>query len=84
MHQHKCEICGQPATAYDSTIENGKAVDSRPLCQEHGAAELQAILRRQAASDQDALAKLTEWYGGLTAVEKERLEMDFRLTRRRR
>jgi hypothetical protein len=84
MGQYNCEVCGQPATVYDTEIENGGAVATRCLCQEHGTGELQAILLRQAADAQDALAKLSQWYGELTDVEKSRLELDYRLSRRRR
>jgi hypothetical protein len=84
MRQYKCEVCGEPAAVYDTAIENGEAVATRCLCQEHGTGELQAILRRQASNAQDALAKLSEWYGGLSDVEKSRLELDYRLSRRRR
>ena len=84
MSRTKCEICEQPATVYDTAIENGEAVATRCLCREHGTGELQAILMRQASSAEDALAKLSAWYGGLTGAEKSRLEMDYRLTRRRR
>jgi hypothetical protein len=81
MHQQPCEICGRQATIHDTTIENGAALASRHLCQEHGSNDLQSILSSLASSSQDALAQLSEWYDGLTDAEKGRLEAEYRLMR---
>jgi hypothetical protein len=79
MHQQQCEICGRPATIHDTSIENSVALASRHLCQEHGSNDLHSILSSVAASSQDALSQLSEWYRHLTDVEKRRLEAEYRL-----
>jgi hypothetical protein len=82
MRQDKCEICGQLATVHETAIESGGEIVVHHLCQEHGASALQSMVRSDDPRTQAALAELSEWYNGLTDVERNRMEMEYRLIRR--
>jgi hypothetical protein len=77
MHQHKCEICGQPATLHETAIRSREAV-SRHLCQEHGVSLVpKSIPGAPAAS----LPAAEELYRSLSETEREHLALIYRLTK---
>jgi protein-arginine kinase activator protein McsA len=78
MLQPKCDICGEPATIHETTIESGKAT-SRHFCQEHGAPSLPPVDKAyQAAS----LRAMEEYYHSLSDAERENMALLYRLTKR--
>jgi hypothetical protein len=54
------------------------------LCKQHGESHWRSAVEAIEARSQDALAHLTKWYHSLTDVERSRLELEYRLTRRGR
>ena len=74
----KCDICGQPATIHETTIETGEAT-SRHFCQEHGGSLLPPIDPDvQAAS----LRAMEEYYYSLSDAERENMALLYRLSKR--
>jgi hypothetical protein len=81
-HQSKCDVCGQPATIHETSIESSGDIVVRHHCQEHGASVLHGALRIDDPDTQATLANLAEWYNGLTESEKNRIQLEHRLLRR--
>jgi hypothetical protein len=76
MFQPKCEICGQPATIHETSVEGEGAV-TRHLCQEHGEAVWPAV-----DLGPNAAQAAEEQYRRLSDVEKEHFGLLYRLTHR--
>lgn len=76
MIQSKCEICGQPATIHETTVEGENAV-TRHLCQDHGATTLPTV-----APGQDAIQAVEQYYHSLSEAEKEHIALLHRVTHR--
>jgi hypothetical protein len=76
MFQSTCEICGQPATIHETSVEGDGAV-TRHLCQEHGDAALPPIDLGPAAAQ-----AAEELYRRLSDAEKEHFGLLYRLTHR--
>jgi protein-arginine kinase activator protein McsA len=71
-----CDLCEQPATIHETTVEDGAAV-TRHLCQEHGATAMPDVgLGPQAAQAAEELNRR------LSAAEKEHFALLYRLTHR--
>jgi hypothetical protein len=71
-----CEICGQPATIHETTVDGENAV-TRHLCQEHGATAMPSV-----APGRDALQAAEQFYHSLSDAEKEHMALLYRLTHR--
>ena len=84
MDHPKCEVCGEPAAIHETAIENGVAVGLHHVCKQHGESHWRSALQAAESRSQDALAQLTEWYRGLPDVERNRIEIEYRLMRRSR
>jgi hypothetical protein len=82
MEHPKCEVCGQPAAIHETAIENGVAVGTHQLCQQHGESHWRSAIEAVELGSQDAAAQLGEWYRSLSDVERNRLEMEYRMMRR--
>lgn len=82
MRHYKCDVCGAPATIHETAIESRGAVVVRHYCQEHGAGAMHGTLRVDDPDIQAAFTDLAEWYNGLAESEKNRIQLEYRLTRR--
>ena len=78
MLQHKCEICGQPATIHETAMRAGEAV-SRHLCQEHGESLVPKSIPGVPAA---SLPTAEELYLSLSEAEREHMALMYRLTKR--
>jgi hypothetical protein len=76
MLQLKCDVCGEPATIHETTVQDGSAA-SRHLCQEHGIAAVPVVKLRP-----DALQHAEERLRDLSEAEKENLILLQRASRR--
>ena len=76
MFQPRCEVCGQPATIHETSVE-GAGASTRHLCREHGQAAWPAPdLGPQAAQAAE------EQYRSLPDAETEHRALLYRRTHR--